>query len=45
MMNTARSKVESMLQDEHGRNKNLQHVLDLKDDVLDGRMKEIEELD
>lgn len=44
-MNKARHEIETKLQDEHDRNKNLQDVVNLKDDLLDKRTSEIEDLD
>lgn len=44
-MNKARHEIETKLQDEHDRNKNLSDVVNLKDDLLDKRQGEIEELD
>ena len=44
-MNKARHEIETKLQDEHERNKNLCQVVALKDDVLDKRQIEIEDLD
>lgn len=44
-MNKARHEIENKLQDEHDRNKSLSDVVNLKDDLLDKRQSEIEELD
>ena len=44
-MNKARHEIENKLQDEHDRNKSLSDVVNLKDDLLDKRQQEIEELD
>lgn len=44
-MNKARHEIETKLQDEHDRNKSLSDVVNLKDDLLDKRQQEIEELD
>ena len=44
-MNKARHEIEAKLQDEHERNKNLSDVVNLKDEILDRRQTEIEELD
>lgn len=44
-MNKARHEIETKLQDEHERNKNLSDVVNLKDELLDKRQMEIEELD
>ena len=44
-MNKARHEIENKLQDEHDRNKNLSDVVNLKDDLLDKRQSEIEDLD
>lgn len=44
-MNKARHEIETKLQDEHDRNKNLSDVVNLKDELLDKRQTEIEDLD
>ena len=44
-MNKARHEIETKLQDEHDRNKNLQDVVNLKDDQIEKRTSEIEDLD
>ena len=44
-MNKARHEIETKLKDEHDRNKNLSDVVNLKDDLLDKRQSETEELD
>ena len=44
-MNKARHDIETKLQDEHERNKNLTEVVNLKEGLLDERSKDIEELD
>ena len=44
-MNKARHEIETKLQDEHDRNKSLSDVVNLKDEILDKRQAEIEDLD
>ena len=44
-MNKARHEIETMLQDEHERNKGLSDVVNMKEELLDQRQKDIEELD
>ena len=44
-MNKARHEIETKLQDEHERNRTLSDVVNLKDELLDKRQTEIEELD
>lgn len=44
-MNKARHEIETKLQDEHDRNINLLNIVDLKDELLDKRQVEVEELD
>jgi predicted nuclease with TOPRIM domain len=44
-MNKARHEMQTKLHDEHDRNKNLSDVVNLKDELLDKRQSEIEELD
>lgn len=44
-MNKARHDIETKLQDEHERNKSLNLVVNSKEELLDARSKDIEELD
>ena len=44
-MNKARHEIETKLQDEHERNKGLSDVVNMKEELLDQRQKDIEELD
>ena len=44
-MNKARHDIETKLQDEHERNKSLNLVVNSKEELLDQRSKDIEELD
>jgi len=44
-MNKARHEIETKLQDEHERNKSLSDVVNLKEELLEKRQGEIEELD
>ena len=44
-MNKARHEIETKLQDEHDRNKSLSDVVNIKDELLDKRTTDIEELD
>lgn len=45
IQNKARHEIETRLKDEHDRNKSLSDVVNLKDDLLDKRQSEIEDLD